>query len=101
MFNKNSVSIILIILFLPSAIGLGYKNYIQHIEHDTKASTSAPYTKYVETIDKNNPSNEDDDIDDDINERIYNETSKVLGPTLLFTSAILAISIFSGLYDDE
>ena len=97
MFNKNRTSIILIILFLPSAIGLGYKNYIQHIDDDTKSSNSAPYTKYIETIDKDSPPNEDDDI----NEKIYNETSKVLGPALLFTSAILAISIFSGLYDDE
>ena len=97
MFNKNRTSIILIILFLPSAIGLGYKHYIQHIGSDTKISDSAPYTKYIETIDKNSPPNEDEDI----NEKIYNETSKVLGPALLFTSAILAISIFSGLYDDE
>lgn len=97
MFNKNRTSIILIILFLPSAIGLGYRKYIEHIEHDTKTSDSAPYTKYIETIDKNSPPNENEDI----NERIYNETSKVLGPALLFTSAILAISIFSGLYDDE
>jgi len=103
MFNNNRAIIALVILFLPSTFVTGYKNFAEHMKYDTKTYT----TRYIGRSDQNSVNNKKSKIDytkiyDDIAyQKLYDETTTVVGMAMLFTAVVLTIVIVSGMYDDD